>query len=75
VAVRKTTVYLPDHLKLRLEQTAGDQGLSEADVIRAALDAYTLQQATPLPRLPLFEPGEVAVITDWDSALDGFGED
>ena len=75
MGVRKTTVYLPDHLKLRLEQTAGDHGMSEAEVIRAALDAYTLQQATPRPRLPLFEAGEVAVITDWASALENFGQD
>jgi hypothetical protein len=73
--MRKTTVYLPEDLKRRLEQAASENGLSEAEVIRAALDVYTLPQATPRPRLPLFEPGEVAVITDWESALERFGQD
>lgn len=51
--VRKTTVYLSEALKLRLERTARDQQVSEADVIRAAVDAYTAS-ARPRPVLPLF---------------------
>jgi Arc/MetJ-type ribon-helix-helix transcriptional regulator len=50
--MRKTTVYLPDDLKRRLEQVARQQGRSEAEVIRAALDDYTRREA-PRPRLPL----------------------
>lgn len=73
--MRKTTVYLPDDLKLRLERAAGDNGLSEAELIRAAIDEYTRAHVRPRPRLPLFSSGEVAVITDWDEAMRGFGED
>jgi hypothetical protein len=73
--MRKTTVYLPDDLKLRLERAAGDNGLSEAELIRTAVDVYTRTHARPRPRLPLFSVGEVEPITDWDEALRGFGED
>ena len=69
----KTTVYLPAELKLRVERTARVQGSSEAQVIRAALDRYTLEHAPPRPRLPLFSSGKP--ITDWDEAMRGFGED
>ena len=70
--MRKTTVYLPQELKERLERTARTQGRSEADVIRAALEAFTAPPERPRPRLGLFhaEP-----ITDWDEAMRGFGED
>jgi hypothetical protein len=70
----RTTVYLPDELKRRLERAARAQSRSEADVIRAALDAYTAREQ-PRPRLPLFSSGEVAPIEDWDEAMRGFGED
>jgi hypothetical protein len=73
--MRKTTVYLPDDLKLRLERAAGDNGLSEAELIRAAIDEYTRTHARPRPRFPLFAIGEVEPITDWDEAMRGFGED
>lgn len=71
----KTTVYLPPELKKRIEHTARIEGKSEAEVIRAALDAYTLHHSPPRPKLPLFSSGEVGVITDWDEAMRGFGED
>ena len=69
--MRKTTVYLPDDLKLPLERAADDNGLSEAELIRVAIDQYTRNHARPRPRFPLFsaEP-----ITDWDEAMRGFGE-
>jgi hypothetical protein len=73
--VRKTTVYLPDALKLRLARSALDNGLSEAEVIRAAVDEYTRTHVRPRPAFPLFAIGEVAPVTDWDEAMRGFGED
>jgi precorrin-2/cobalt-factor-2 C20-methyltransferase len=36
--VRKTSVYLPDHLKRALAERAASTGRSEADVLRAAVD-------------------------------------
>jgi Arc/MetJ-type ribon-helix-helix transcriptional regulator len=70
--VVKTTVYLPEELKLRVERTARLRKTSEADVIRAALEEYTRDREPPRPRYPLFS-GEP--IEDWDEAMRGFGED
>jgi hypothetical protein len=66
--MRKTTVYLPDDLKARLEQTAQAEQRSEATVIRDALESYVGQ--TTSPTLPLFE---AEPIEDFDEALRGFG--
>jgi Ribbon-helix-helix protein, copG family len=70
--MRKTTIYLPDELKQRIERIARSQRRSEADVIRAAIDEAT-REVHPAPTLPLFESGEVTPIDDWDDALRGFG--
>lgn len=71
--VKKTTVYLPDGLKSRLERVAREQGRSEADVLRLALDTY-LRRERPRPTLPLFASGEVAPVENLDEAMRGFGE-
>lgn len=68
----KTTVYLPEQLKARLERIAREQGRSEAELIRAALEEFTARER-PRPKLPLFASGKP--IEDWDAALEGFGED
>jgi len=70
--VQKTTIYLPDDLKRRVEETAKLRGCSEADVIRAAIERHTDR---PRPTLPLFASGEVEPIEDYDEALRGFGQD
>lgn len=72
--MRKTTVYLPEALKARVERVAQEQGRSEADLIRTALEQYTAGER-PRPRLPLFESGEVEPIENFDEAMKGFGED
>ena len=66
----KTTVYVPDALKRRIESLAERTGRSEAEVIRNALEAYTTREA-PRPRTGLFS---APPITDWDEAMRGFGE-
>jgi Ribbon-helix-helix protein, copG family len=68
----KTTVYLPEELKGRLERLARDRGRSEAELIRTALEEFTARER-PRPTLPLFSSGKP--ITDWDEAMKGFGED
>jgi hypothetical protein len=67
--MRKTTVYLPDELKQRVAETAQQERRSEADVIRSAIDRYTIR---PKPRLPLISLAEP--IGDVEEALRGFGE-
>ena len=67
----KTTVYLTDELKLRVEGVAERTGRSEAEVIRTALEEYTARER-PRPRAPLFS---VPPIEDWDEAMKDFGKD
>ena len=67
--VRKTTVYLPEELKQRVEETARHERRSEAEVIRSAIERYTVR---PKPRLPLVSLPEP--IGDVEQALRGFGE-
>ena len=72
--MRKTTVYLPDALKARLERVAEETHSSEAEVIREAIDHFTNERERPHPKAPLFGKGAVAPIEDFDEALRGFGE-
>ncbi len=74
--VKRTTIYLPDDLKARLETTAQAEGRTEADVIREALAKSLDSRMPPRPRLPLAAPtGEQ---TNWAEKVDeiladGFG--
>lgn len=54
MSVRKSSVYLPDALKLRLAARAEETGRSEADLIRGAIDALLDEQrvAPPTPTDP-----------------------
>lgn len=70
--MEKTTVYLPAGLLGRVKSVAARKRVSEAAVIRAAIERYTAEVERPHPRTALFESGEP--IPDWDQALDGFGE-
>jgi Arc/MetJ-type ribon-helix-helix transcriptional regulator len=71
--MRKTTVYLPDELKARLERVAAEQNRSEANVIRAALAEYTARER-PRPRLPLFRSLGEPIAHRVDEVLaEGFG--
>jgi hypothetical protein len=36
--MRRTTIYLPDELKARLEKAAERRGVTEAEIIRLAVD-------------------------------------
>jgi len=73
--MRKTTVYLPDELKRRLEAAAREQGRAEADLIRDAI-ADAVGSAAPRPRIPLVATGlgNPRVAADADELLDGFGQ-
>jgi hypothetical protein len=71
--MQKTTIYLPDDLKLALEQTATTQGCSEADLIRQALQRAVQRRRAPRPRVPLFSSGRRGLAERVDKALSGFG--
>ena len=73
--MRRTTIYLPDELKLALERTAAAQGTSEAEVVRHALIAATAESSTPKLRIPLFDSGDATLAERVDDELAaGFGE-
>jgi len=67
----KTTIYLPDELKSAVADRARRDGLSEAEVIRAAI-AAAVQPSRPRPRGGLFSGEPIADRAD--ELLAGFGE-
>lgn len=66
---RKTTVYLPDDLKLAVEQEAKRRGCSEAQVIRNAIESAVTQ---PRPRAGIIAGKAIAGRAD--ELLTGFGD-
>jgi hypothetical protein len=72
----KTTVYMPEELKRRIEETARRERRSEAAVIRSALDLYTRGRNRPKPRFGLFDSGDPTLAERVDEILaEGFGRD
>jgi Arc/MetJ-type ribon-helix-helix transcriptional regulator len=72
--MRKTTVYLPDQLKGRLERVAADSGRSEADLIREGIELVSGRAGATEPRLPLFKSGKPDLAERAEEHLAGFGE-
>jgi hypothetical protein len=73
--MRRTTVYLPDDLKVALERTAAAQGKSEAAVVRSAIAVATAEPSYPTLRLPLFSSGDATLADRVDEELSaGFGD-
>ena len=70
----KTTVYLADDTKQRLAREAQRRGVSEASLIREAIDAL-LGEERPRPQVPLFRSGQAGIADDVDAELErlGFG--
>jgi hypothetical protein len=73
--MKKTTLYLPDDLKKRIETIAESDGRSEAEVIRDALVDH-VDRRPPKPRLPLpgVTLGDPTIAERAGDLLDGFGE-
>lgn len=73
--MKKTTIYLPDELKRRVEFAAKQQGRSEADVIRDAIEAAVKPKA-PEPKIPLIKLRRTNIAERVDELLaEGFGKD
>lgn len=72
--MNKTTVYLPERLKLALERVAASTGRSEAEVIREAIAEAVASSEPVQPRGALFESGDASLSENVDAALSGFGE-
>lgn len=74
--VKRTTVYLPDELKARLEIQARLERRTEADIIRESLDTVLSARQRPKPRIPLGTLGDPTVAERVDELLaEGFGQD
>ena len=74
--MHKTTVYLPDELKIALKRAAELHHRSEADLIREGVQIVTERLSHPKPRLPLFSSGQSDLARRVDEILEeGFGED
>jgi hypothetical protein len=71
---QKTTVYLPEDLKLAPEQVARSQGHSVADLVREVLRTVASNVSPPRPRLPLFESGDPDLAERVDEALAELGD-
>lgn len=72
----KTTIYFPEELKRRVESAARERAVSEAEVIRAAVDAAVPPLERPRPTLPLFDSGDPTLAERVDEILaEGFGRD
>jgi hypothetical protein len=73
----KTTVYLPEDLKERLEQASRASGESEARIIRSAIEGW-LESLLPRPRSAMFgtiDFGDPDLPFKVDDVLaEGFGE-
>ena len=72
--MKKTTVYLPEDLKLALERIAEERGESEATLIREAVGELVRNAKTPRPRLPLFRSDDPTLARRFEEELRGFGE-
>ena len=73
---KKTTIYLPDELKKAVEQVAERDRISEAMVIRDAIQTAVDARRAPEPRIPLVATGLGApdIAERVDEILDeGFG--
>ena len=71
--VHRTTIYLPEDLKARLSVEAARRGVTEAQVIRDALEAFLRR---PHPRGGLFDSGDAEWAARDEDLLaeSGFGE-
>jgi Arc/MetJ-type ribon-helix-helix transcriptional regulator len=72
--MHKTTIYLPEELKHAMARLAQARGISEAELMREALQALTKSATPPRPRLPLFKSGLPGLADNVEDALEGFGQ-
>lgn len=72
----KTTLYLPEELKLALERLAAEERISEAEIVRRALRREVGDSRPPRPCVPLVdrELGDPTLAERVDELLEGFGE-
>ncbi|MHB1501029.1 MAG: ribbon-helix-helix domain-containing protein [Candidatus Dormibacteria bacterium] len=70
--MEKTTLYLPEDLKVAIKRAAAQQGVSEAEVIRESI-RQVVGASRPRPQGGLFSSGQ-PIARQADELLAGFGE-
>ncbi len=70
----KTTVYLPDDLKVALERAARETGRTEADLIREGIRLAVDRQQPPLPTIGILVSDDPHFAENVDDHLVGFGQ-
>ena len=70
--VEKTTLYLPENLKLAVKRAAAARGVSEAEIIRESI-RVSVGGVRPRPRGALYSSGQ-AIARHAEELLAGFGE-
>ena len=74
--MRRTTIYLPDEMKTAIEREAVRRRVTEAEVIRDAVNQHLAEVEPPTPQLPVFPQGfGMEIGTRVDELLEGVGED
>ena len=71
----KTTVYIPDDLKIEVSRIARNEGISEAEVIREAIRQLAESKPRRRPRGGLFASGDPIAHRVDELLAEGFGED
>ena len=70
--MEKTTLYLPEDLKVAVKRAAAERGVSEAEIIRESIRA-SVGRVRPRPRGGLYASGQ-PIACKADEMLAGFGE-
>ena len=70
--MEKSTLYLPEDLKVAVKRAAAERGVSEAEVIRESI-RVSIGGVRPRPRGALYSGGQ-PVARDSQELLAGFGE-
>ncbi len=70
--VEKTTLYLPEDLKVAVKRAAAERGVSEAEIIRESI-RVSVGGVRPRPRGALYSSGQ-PIARHAEELLAGFGE-
>ncbi|MFV1961482.1 MAG: CopG family transcriptional regulator [Acidimicrobiia bacterium] len=74
--MKRTTIYLPDEMKTAVEREAARRGITEAEVIRDAVQDHLNEAVTPMHDLPVFAEGfGVEIATRVDELLEGMADE
>ena len=71
----KTTIYLPDELKVEVTRIARQERISEAEVIRRAIEQLAAKTPRRRPRGGLFASGDPIAGRVDELLAEGFGRD